>query len=344
MKVETKIIKINPVNPEPQKIAIAAACIKKGDLVAFPTETVYGLGANALDATAVEKIFAAKGRPSDNPLIVHVASIDDVKKIAKNIPESSKLAMSHFWPGPLTIILKKRHLVPSITTAGLDTVAVRIPKNKIALEIIKQAGCPIAAPSANTFSKPSPTLASHVYEDLNSKVNIIVDGGACSIGVESTVIAFLQKTPMVLRPGGVTIEQLEAVFGKVLIHPSVVGVNEKVQIAMSPGMKYKHYSPKAKVVLITGSRDEIQQKLDAFSSENFEQKIGVITSMNQFDIKADSVKFAGQTFAEVAQNIFRLLREMDNELISVIAVTAVDDADMGFAVMNRLKKAASKII
>ncbi|MDC8437743.1 MAG: threonylcarbamoyl-AMP synthase, partial [Candidatus Nitrosotenuis sp.] len=238
----------------------AASIIRRGNLVAFPTETVYGLGADALNAKAVKKIFVAKGRPADNPLIVHVSDKESVNDLARDIPQLAEKLISRFWPGPLTIVLKKSKMVPKVTTGGLDTVAIRMPKNKIAQALIREAGTPIAAPSANFFGRPSPTLAKHVLDDLDGRISAIIDGGRTRIGIESTVIDLTRKTPMLLRPGGVTLEELHSAIGRVDVHPILKGKKSEL-VHRSPGMKYKHYSPDAHVILIEGPSILVHKKI-----------------------------------------------------------------------------------
>jgi L-threonylcarbamoyladenylate synthase len=236
MFMKTKILKSSEVDK-------AAKIIKSDGIVAFPTETIYGLGANGLNDFAVRKIFIAKGRPQDNPLILHVSSIDQVRALVTEIPVKARKLMNAFWPGPLTIVMNKSNIVPS-SVCGLKTVAIRMPKNDIALELITKSGCPIAAPSANTSGKPSPTIAMHVIDDLDGKIDAVIDGGSTEIGIESTVIDLTEK-PLILRPGMITKKQIESVIGKI---SSVTVINEQRVVPKSPGMKYKHYSPKAEVI------------------------------------------------------------------------------------------------
>ena len=251
---ETLLLKVNSENPDFTKIQAAAQIIQKGGLVAFPTETVYGLGADALNPNAVLALFEAKKRPLDNPPIVHIADSREVFKLAHEVPKKAELIMKEFWPGPLTLIFKRSSIIPNVTVAGLDTVAIRMPKHKVALALIEQSGCPIAAPSANLAGKPSPTTAKHVYEDLNGRIDAILDGGPTSIGVESTVLDLSVDPPMVLRPGGTTFEALIQVVGDVKLHPFVEAEKELPMEKMkSPGMKHRHYAPKAEVILVEGT-------------------------------------------------------------------------------------------
>ncbi len=308
--MKTRIIK-------PKKISDLkkpAKLLHEGKLVAFPTETVYGIGANALNSNAVRKIFIAKGRPADNPLIVHIADKKDLSKLVKRIPEKAKKLIGTFWPGPLTIVFEKSPLIPKIVTAGEKTVAIRMPKNKIALELIKLSKTPVAAPSANSSTKPSPTKAEHVLEDLDGKIDAVVDGGKTEIGIESTVLDLTSKTPMILRPGKITKEELEKVIGKVYTR------TKNGKVAKSPGMKHKHYSPKARVILFSGN--EIEKLLKKHKCK----KIGVI----KFENSAE----------EFARNIFSDFREMDKLGFEIILVETVPKMGLGVAIMNRLKKAA----
>ncbi|MDO8647620.1 MAG: L-threonylcarbamoyladenylate synthase [Candidatus Diapherotrites archaeon] len=324
--MKTKILK-----PSAKSISQAAKILCAGGLVAFPTETVYGLGANALNAKAVSKIFKAKGRPSDNPLIVHVSSIEQVPSLVKKIPNNAKVLMNKFWPGPLTLVLSKSPEIPKIVTAGLDSVAIRMPAHKVALELIRAVGFPLAAPSANLSTTPSPTNALHVFEDLHDRISLILDGGSVRIGVESTVLDLTGRTPTILRPGAVTLEQLRKVLGKVKVHKAVHGVKSKVAKVKSPGLKHKHYSPKAKVLLFTGARAKalakIRKEKSALEKQGF--KAGIISISSP---KA------------LAKSVFKKFREFDTQGVHFILVAGVEEKGIGFAVMNRLKRAASKEI
>ena len=255
--METELLNIEKVSPEEKAAALkkAGEIIREGGLVAFPTETVYGLGADALNAEASAKIYAAKGRPSDNPLIVHIHDVDQVYEIASEVPEAAKKVMEKFWPGPLTVILNKKSCVPDGTTGGLKTVAIRMPSHPLARDFIRESGRMIAAPSANTSGRPSPTLASHVYEDMQGRIPLILDGGAVGIGIESTIIDMSTDTPTILRPGYITKDMLEEVLPKVNIDPAVTGrTMKKNVVAKAPGMKYRHYAPKGQLTLVEGDR------------------------------------------------------------------------------------------
>jgi len=342
--MQTKVFNIE-TDDENEVMFKCAQLIKDGGTVAFPTETVYGLGANALDGQAVSKIFKAKGRPSDNPLIVHVSAIEEVRQLVKEIPPEAKALMDIFWPGPLTIILEKSDIIPPEVSANLDTVAVRMPAHPVALSLIKAAGVPIAAPSANISGKPSPTKGEHVVEDLVGRIDAIILGDDCKVGVESTVLDMSGDVPTILRPGGVTREQLETVLGVVMIDPALEeGLHIEAK-PKSPGMKYTHYAPRAEVVIVKGSRDLVIDKIKDMIRENKEKgkEVGLLC----FD--DDCLKFEGvilksmgerQRLDKVASNIFGLLREFDKTNVDIIIAEAVEEREIGQAIMNRLIKAA----
>lgn len=343
IKMHTRVLKVNPKRPEPEKIRTAARRIKMGDLVAFPTETVYGLGADALDAKAVRKIFVAKGRPSDNPLIIHICDRKDLSVLAVRIPDMAYSLADAFWPGPLTMVLKKSKRVPKITTGGLDTVAVRMPENRIAQALIKESGTPIAAPSANYFGRPSPTAAEHVLEDMVGRIGLVIDGGPTKIGIESTVVDLTSKVPILLRPGGVTVEQLQKELGRISIHPALRGRRSK-GVHRSPGMKYKHYSPDAQVILVDGPAASTRKKTVELARKMREEhkRVGVI-AITKAAYGADAVKHVS-TEGEFASSLFRTFREFDSKKIDVIIVQAIPKRGIGLGVMNRLEKAAYKKI
>ncbi len=343
--MQTKTLRINPKKPELSKIRKAAKAIRHGKLVAFPTETVYGLGANALDPMAVKKIFEAKGRPSDNPLIIHISDRNDILFLARNIPPIAGRITQKFWPGPLTIVLKKSKIVPKITTGGLDTVAIRMPKNKIAQLLIKEAGIPLAAPSANFAGRPSPTMARHVLDDLEGRIGLIIDGGKTMIGIESTVVDLSGKTPVLLRPGGVTLEQLRKVVGRVVVHSTLIGKRSS-SIHRSPGMKYRHYSPNAKIILIEGTKKKVNAKilelLNSFKRQR--KKVGIMTMEKNFRHKADMKRHIGTDHEKIAANLFKTFREFDSKKIDIILAQGISEEGLGFGIMNRLRKAAHKKI
>lgn len=320
-----------------ERLKVAARLIRGGKLVAFPTETVYGLGADALNESAVRKIFEAKGRPADNPLIVHIADIEWLFDLTREVPEMAIELAEKFWPGPLTLVLPRDPKVPDVTTGGLDTVAVRMPAHPIALDLIRLSKRPIAAPSANISGRPSPTDAEHVIEDFYGRIECVVDGGPTPIGVESTVLDLTGPKPILLRPGGLTLEEIEKVAGEVEIHPAVKG--KRVGLAKAPGMKYRHYSPSAQVIVVEGEREAVRKKIDELVKE-FQKKgmrVGVMATERH---KADVFFPLGQSDVEVARNVFRALRELDKAGVDVIIAEGIEERGLGIAVMNRLRKAA----
>lgn len=331
-----------------QALSNAALALSQGQLVAFPTETVYGLGADALNPVAVKNIFEAKGRPSDNPLIVHIAEGSQLNGLVRDIPPLAKSLMDAFWPGPLTLVFKRSHKVPDVITAGLDTVAVRMPDNPVALELIKRSGVPVAAPSANLSGRPSPTCARHVAEDLMGRIAYIIDGGSCSVGVESTVLDITAEVPVILRPGGITREMLEKVAGKVEADP-VLEVKGDVK-PRSPGMKYRHYSPKAEMILVKGDNEKVINTINTLTKERWNEGllVGVLScSENARRYSADVVVPAGSMEhpEEVAAGLYRTLRKFDETKVGIIYSETFQEHGIGQAVMNRLKKASSgKII
>ncbi|MEM3565899.1 MAG: L-threonylcarbamoyladenylate synthase [Candidatus Bathyarchaeia archaeon] len=343
---KTIVFKVNPENPEAKIIHEAACIIRNGGLVAFPTETVYGLGADALNAKAVLALFKAKRRPLDNPPIVHVGKFEDVYKLVKEVPAKAEILMKTFWPGPLTLVFRRSSIVPNVTVAGLDTIAVRMPKHNVALALIRECGCPIAAPSANLAGKPSPTTAEHVLEDLDGRIDAVLDAGPTRIGVESTVLDMTVDPPQILRPGGTPREALEAVIGKVELHP--VAVAEKklmVEKARSPGMKHRHYAPKAKLIVVEGELSatvkKVAELVNRYKRQNM--KVGVLATDETASLyMADVVKSLGSRsrLDVVAKNLFRLLREFDVEGANVIIAEGVPTEGLGLAVMNRLRKAS----
>jgi len=328
---------VDDLSTYPQIIE-AASYFKRGELVAFPTETVYGLGANAMSTAAVENIFIAKGRPSDNPLIVHIATKEQLHDIACDIPSVAYTLMDHFWPGPLTLVLPKKDAVSPSVTAGLNTVAVRMPNHPIALALIQASGLPIAAPSANRSGRPSPTTAKHVLDDLDGRIAAVVDGGATGVGVESTVIDCTSNIPTILRPGGVTKEEIERVIGAVDIDRALV---EKEAVPKSPGMKYTHYAPKAPLVVVYGSPSFLQQVVNEKRASGF--TVGVLTTEERRDVyEADVVIACGQRsdLRTVAKQLYDALRTFDETHVDMIYSEAFPDEGIGVAIMNRLLKAA----
>ncbi len=335
--METKVLKASE-----NSIKKAAKMLREGEVVGIPTETVYGLGANALDVCAVRKIFEAKGRPMDNPLIIHIADKKDISKYAKNLPKTLDNIIDNFWPGPLTIVLEKTDLVPKEITGGLETVAIRMPENQVALDIIRQAGVPVAAPSANVSGKPSPTKAEHVKEDMDGKIYLIIDGGDCEVGVESTVIDLSTDKPAILRPGKITKEML-APYVKI---ESVVENVEKSCTPKAPGMKYRHYAPKAKLLVYEGVKKDVINEINKDIKANAFKgiKLGVIIeSEHKNSIDCENVYDIGSELDEdeVAKNLFATLRKLDEDEVDLAFITVFESRHIGKATMNRLLKAAS---
>ena len=362
--METKRIKINDTkNINDEELKEAAQILRDGGLVAFPTETVYGLGGNALDEKAAGKIYAAKGRPSDNPLIAHVSCAAEVTPLVKYIPEAGKKLMDAFWPGPLTIIFPKSDIVPYATTGGLDTVAIRMPVDPIANRMIALAGVPVAAPSANTSGRPSPTTADHVWQDLNGKIEMIIDGGPVGIGVESTIVDVSGDVPAVLRPGAITMEMLKNILGEVTIDPAILGPMSEGVRPKAPGMKYKHYAPKADLTLVEPANVADARKTGeavAMTQEQVEQmvktvwklakekmdagyKVGIIcTDESRSHYPQGEVRSIGARKSQesVAHNLYALLREFDDLKVDYIFSESFTQDHLGQAIMNRLSKAA----
>lgn len=358
----------------------AARILREGGLVAFPTETVYGLGGNALDAEAAGKIYAAKGRPSDNPLIAHISCAKELEPLVKEVPEAGRKLMEAFWPGPLTMIFPKSAKVPYGTTGGLDTVAVRMPDDPVANRLIALAGVPVAAPSANTSGRPSPTTADHVWQDMNGRIDMLIDGGPVGIGVESTIVDVSSAIPAVLRPGAITMEMLEAVLGEVAVDPAILGPMSADVKPKAPGMKYKHYAPKAELTLVepeavrmqaeeTGAKPEksgdqadwagtqtfaamnndqiwrMVAKVKELAQEKLAQgyRVGIIcTDESREDYPDGIVRSIGarESQASVAHNLYALLREFDDLKVDFIFSESFNQDHLGQAIMNRLSKAA----
>jgi len=343
--METCVIRVDRENPDIEKIKIAAEIIKNGGLVAFPTETVYGLGANTLNGEAVMKIFKVKNRPPDNPLINHIDSKEWLYKLAEEVPEEAITLADAFWPGPLTMIFKKKDIVPDVVTGGLKTTSMRMPDNKIALNLIKYSECPIAAPSANLSGKPSPTTAEHVIHDLYGKIDCIIDGGKTDIGVESTVIDLTVDPPLLLRPGGVTYEMLKD-FIEIKIHPAAEAMIKFKGKPESPGMKYRHYAPKADMILVEGEINKMIKKIQEIYEENKGKKIGIIATEETKKFYTGNIKIIGsrRNMRTVATNLFKILREFDREGMDLIISEGFSTEGIGLAVMNRLRKAAKTVI
>lgn len=318
-------------------ITQAAETLKNGGLVAFPTETVYGLGADGLNPKAVKSIFEAKGRPADNPLILHISDQKQLQKIVKNVNKTAKTLMEKFWPGPLTIVMDKTDSVPKETSGGLDTVAVRFPAHPLARKLIEKAGVPVAAPSANTSGRPSPTRAEHVLEDMNGKIPWILDGGSCDIGVESTVVDVTNETPIILRPGKITFEQISEIFPETSYDKHLTAQNGEVFAPKSPGMKYKHYAPKGELVILSGTLSQIQKHID----ENSSVKSAILT-FDQYKISHDNVYSLGniENLEEGCKALFDHLRTFDGLGIEKIFAVMPYRTGIGFALYNRMFKAA----
>ena len=322
----------------------AAEIIKRGGLVAFPTETVYGLGANGLDENAVPKIYEAKGRPSDNPLILHISKLDEIEDIVKEIPKSALILAEEFWPGPLTMVFKKSERVPYRTTGGLESVAIRMPSNKIARELIKAAGVPIAAPSANSSGRPSPTKAAHVIYDLDGKIDMVIDGGEVDIGIESTIVDVTGEVPVILRPGFITEKMLSEAIGRVEIDEVVKSLSpDKDLKPKAPGMKYRHYAPRGKMTIYKGSHSKVVERINEEISKLEGKKTGVLaTDETKSYYRADIIISLGsrEDGESIAHNLFDALRKFDDDDVEFIFSEGFDENKLGFAIMNRLHKSA----
>ena len=344
--METKCYKIDVENMNMTQMQEAGELIAAGELVAFPTETVYGLGGDALHPDAAKKIYEAKGRPSDNPLIIHIAEVSDLERVAKEVPPQAEKLADAFWPGPLTMIVWKKDEVPYATTGGLDTVAVRMPNHPVALELIRKSGKLIAAPSANTSGRPSPTEASHVMEDLSGRIAMVLDGGAVGIGIESTIIDLTESTPMVLRPGYITPEMLSEVLGEeVIMDPGIIAADDTTK-PKAPGMKYKHYAPKADMIIVEGEVEAVVEKINALTSEVHAEnkKVAVIATEETKDLyHADVVLSIGKRDDEdsIAKHMYKILRQCDELEVEVIYSESFKTPRIGQAIMNRLLKAAA---
>ena len=344
-RADTTVITVDPDHPDEHDIQTAACVLLAGGLVAFPTETVYGLGANALDETAVGRIFAAKGRPFDDPLIVHIAAKPQVEEVARAIPDIAHTLAEKFWPGPLTLVLNKHSRVADRVSTGLETVAVRMPNHRVPLDLIRVAGIPVAAPSANLFTRPSPTSAAHVAEDLSGRVDIILDGGPCPIGLESTVLDLTGPKPAILRPGGITAEALQEYFPDLILSGVSAGGRA------SPGMMLKHYSPKARFFLFTGARENFAARFREVIKEllRAELKVGVMAADEDLPI------FAGlpilmenlgpqSDLDAIGRALFAKMRALDARGADIILMRAIQAAGLGMAIRDRLIKAAHQQI
>ncbi len=324
------------LEPTEESIKLAGELLRNGELVGIPTETVYGLGGNALESSSAEKIFKAKGRPSDNPLIVHITEIDDIKPLVTDFPLLAQKCAERFWPGPLTMILPKSEKIPPQTSGGLDTVGIRMPSDKIARAIIKSAGVPIAAPSANLSGSPSPTEAVHVYEDMNGRIPLIIDGKNSAVGVESTVISFEKNSIRILRPGFISAEDLTEVTPNVIIDDGVIHMLGKDVVAKSPGMKYRHYSPKAEVIIIDGNLENYEK----FIKENADETdYCMIFDNDKLNVRNSIIKY-GKNSEEQAVKLFSTLRKLDELGVKRAYARCPEKNGVGLAVYNRLLRAA----
>ena len=347
--MRAEVVAMTGENLDMDAIKKAGDILKAGGLVAFPTETVYGLGGNALDPQASMKIYAAKGRPSDNPLIVHIAELEQLEKITTEIPEGAKILAEKYWPGPLTMILPKADIVPRETTGGLDSVAVRFPSDRIAQELIKAGGGFVAAPSANTSGRPSPTMAEHVEEDLGDAIDMIIDGGQVGIGLESTIVDFTEEVPVVLRPGYISLEMLQETLGDVRMDKGLLITDSSVH-PKAPGMKYRHYAPKADLSIIEGNEEDVVACINHLTDEAVAKglKVGVIATDETKEryAYADVLSIGSREEEEtIAHHLYEVLRDFDDDRVDVIYSEAFYTLKMGQAIMNRLLKAAGhKII
>jgi hypothetical protein len=344
--METKVITMEDREPvDLTRLKEAGEILRRGGLVAFPTETVYGLGGNALDKEASQRIYAAKGRPSDNPLIVHIAEWEELSPLVQEVPELAKRLASLYWPGPMTLIFKKRGCIPYATSGGLDTVAIRMPSDPIARALIRSAGVPVAAPSANTSGRPSPTSAQHVLEDLRGAIDLVIDGGEVAVGLESTIVDLTGDVPTLLRPGAVTAEMLRRAIGTLALDPALTrplaeGVHPK-----APGMKYRHYAPRAEMTLVEGEREQVIQTINRLAADAIAagKKVGVIaTDENRGAYRFGDIKWIGDRAneAKIAHNLFSVLRAFDADGVDLIYSESIPEHDLGYAIMNRMNKAA----
>ena len=344
--METELLHLDAAHPDLREIDRAGRILRQGGLVAFPTETVYGLGGNALDPEASMKIYAAKGRPSDNPLIVHIADMDHLYPIAAEVPEGAIRLADVWWPGPVTMIFRKKAIVPDETSGGLSTVAVRMPNHPIALALIRAAGGYIAAPSANTSGRPSPTRAEHVMADLDGRIDMVIDGGEVRIGLESTIVDFTGEVPCILRPGYVNEQKLREILGEVTTDPAIIAPDGATGLKpKAPGMAYRHYAPKAKLSIVTGNMEAVIEKINELAGRDalMGKTVGIIaTDETAMRYTGGHVRDIGsiESDKEIAQHLFSVLRDFDDDGVDIIYSEAFDTPRMGQAIMNRLLKAA----
>lgn len=343
--METQVRKVDGEGPE-AVYDQASRILHLGGLVAFPTETVYGLGGNALDEHAAKRIYEAKGRPSDNPLIVHIADMQALDELTEEVPDVARKLAKAFWPGPLTMILPKSERVPLGTTGGLSTVAVRMPNHPVALSLIRRSGLYLAAPSANTSGRPSPTLAEHVYEDLRDKIDLVLDGGMVQVGIESTIVDLTEDVPVILRPGCITKEMLGTVVGQVKMDPAILS-EEGVPVGKpkAPGMKYKHYAPKADMIIYSGPKEKVVERIRQEAKRAFGEgmKVGIVATDETISCyhlgEARSIGSRGEA-GSIARGLYKILRDFDHLQVDVILAESFEEDPMGAAIMNRMKKAA----
>lgn len=344
--MDTKISIIKDIHNDYKRIEEAASVIKEGGVVAFPTETVYGLGADALNPLAVKKIFEAKGRPQDNPLIIHVAN-KNLESLVQEIPSISNKIMDRFWPGPLTLIFKKNNIIPDVTSANLDTIGIRMPSNEIALKLIESSGTPIAAPSANISGRPSPTDVERCIEDLEGKIEYILGGNRSDVGVESTILDLSVDPPCILRPGGITLEMLKEIDERIYIDPAIMKKSNENIKPKAPGMKYRHYAPKAKIKIINGNTEKTIEKIKDLLQNYIDNKlsVGVMTCDEHINYYSNQVEIISlgsrKKLDEIAKNLFEALRSFDDRGVDIILAEGYEEKDLGIAIMNRLKKAAA---
>lgn len=343
MKTEVFIMEEDSIDVK--GIKRGAEIINNGGLVAFPTETVYGLGANALDEEAVKKIFIAKGRPQDNPLIVHVNKKEDIYNLTQDISEVAKKIIDEFFPGPITVILNKSTCIPNVTSAGLDTIGIRMPKNEIALKIIEESGVPIAAPSANISGRPSPTDVKRCVEDLNGRVECIIGGNNSIVGVESTIVDCTVEPPCILRPGKVTLEELKGVCEEIYIDPAIMKKPSETLKPKAPGMKYRHYAPNAQVKIIKGNLDKTIAKINEMLLNYIDEDktVGILATDETKENYKEGIVFSLGSRTDlnvIAKNLFETLRTLDDQKVDIILSEAFDEVGVGVAIMNRLNKSA----
>ena len=338
--LQTRVEKIDRQKIDYTVLEEAGRILREGGLVAFPTETVYGLGANGLDEEAARKIYAAKGRPSDNPLIIHIASMEDLDKIVKEVPEAARRLADAFWPGPLTMIFEKSSCVPYGTTGGLDTVAVRMPSDAIARELIRRGGGYVAAPSANTSGRPSPTTAQHVYEDMQGIIPMILDGGPVDIGLESTIVDMTTQIPTILRPGYISLEMVQDILGEAQMDRGLIAADSGIR-PKAPGMKYRHYAPRADLKIVEGPMEQVIAYINERAKGDV--RVGIIcTEETEHCYPCGDVKCIGSRKDElsIASHLFSILREFDEDGVEAIYSESFETPGLGQAIMNRLLKAA----